>query len=189
MIALMPDVIIIRGAPGVGKSQTAKALAGRFPKGAKVEVDALRKMVNSVRWTDQDEHIKLLGLAARTTIDFAGLGFRPVIVVDTFSGDKVDSFLDTLKQHAPQLRVALFGLIATDGVLAQRLNSRPQDQFKDFGIAQKLNADVVKIRQSDEVQVDTSALTPEQTADRIISALVAFLPLDEVGAAAEKGKV
>lgn len=165
------DVIIIRGAPGIGKSQVAKVIAGRFPKGAKVEVDALRKMVNLVKWTDQDEHIKLLGLAARATSEFAGLGFRPVIVVDTFSGDKVNGFLKALNQHDAQLRVALFGLFAVDEILAQRLNGRPQDRFKDFKIARKLNADVVKIRRSDEVQVDTSSLTPEQTADQIISAL------------------
>lgn len=172
MSASRVDVIIIRGAPGVGKSQVAKVLAGRFPKGAKVEVDALRKMVNSVRWTDQDEHIKLLGLAARVTSEFARMGFRPVIVVDTFSGDKVNGFLHTLKQHDAQFHVALFGLTAAAEILAQRLNGRPQDQFKDFEIARQLNADVVKIRRPEEVQVDTSALSPEQTADRIINALL-----------------
>lgn len=186
MSASRVDVIIIRGAPGVGKSRVAKVLAGRFPKGAKVEVDALRKMVNSVRWTDQEEHIKLLGLAARVTSEFAGMGFRPVIVVDTFSGDKVGGFLHALKQHDAQLHVALFGLTATVEILAQRLNGRPQDQFKDFEIARQLNADVVKIRRSDEVQVDTSALSPEQTADRILSALLDDLALTP-GAVGEVG--
>lgn len=166
------DAIIIRGAPGVGKSQVAKVLAGRFPKGAKLEVDALRKMVNSVRWTDQDEHIKLLGLAARVTSEFARMGFRPVIVVDTFSGDKVNGFLHALKQHDAQLHIALFGLTATFETLTQRLNDRPQDQFKDLEIARQLNVDVVKIRRPDEVLIDTSALSPEQTADQIIRALI-----------------
>lgn len=177
MIAPRIDVIIIRGAPGIGKSQVAKVLASHFPKGAKVEVDALRKMVNSVRWTDQDEHIKLLGLAARVTSEFSGMGFRPVIVVDTFSGDKVNGFLQALKQHDAQLHLALFGLTAAAEILAQRLNGRPQDQFKDFEIARQLNADVAKIRRPEEIQLDTSALSPEQTADRIISVLLGDLAL------------
>jgi len=96
-----PDVIIIRGAPGVGKSELGKALARHFSLGAKVEVDALRKMVNGVKWTDQAEHIKLLGLAAGTVAEFARLGFRPVIVVDTFSGDKDRKSTRLNSSHLP----------------------------------------------------------------------------------------
>lgn len=163
------DIIILRGAPGVGKSRSAAALAAHFPSGAKVEVDALRKMVISVRWTDQEEHIKLLGLAAQVTGEFVKLGIRPVIVIDTFSGDKVDGFLAQLMRSHGPLDVRLFAMYANDAVLAQRLAGRPKGQFNDFQIARKLNADVHRVHRPEEVQIDTSALSPEQVAAQIVA--------------------
>jgi len=163
-----PDVIIIRGAPGSGKSELGKALAKHYPQGARVEVDALRKMVISVNWTDQDEHIKLLGLAASTTAEFVRLGFRPVIVIDTFSGDKVDGFLDRLSQTCPALNIRLYALYLSEDVLARRLASRPDGLFKNLAIATKLNADVLRIRRPEEFQIDGSELTPIQLAASLV---------------------
>lgn len=162
-----PDVIIIRGAPGSGKSELGKALAKHYPHGARVEVDALRKMVISVNWTDQAEHIKLLGLAAGTTADFLRLGFRPVIVIDTFSGDKVDGFLARLRELSPALAVRLFALHLPEEVLARRLAARPDGLFKDLAIAKKLNADILEIRRPEEIQIDGSELSPAQQAAKL----------------------
>jgi hypothetical protein len=44
-------------------------------------------------------------------------------------------------------------------------------EFRDFGICKKLNDDVLKIRQESEYQIDTSALLPMQTAEKIYSSL------------------
>jgi uridine kinase len=35
------DIIIIRGCPGSGKSQTAKSLSQYFPEGVRLEVDTI----------------------------------------------------------------------------------------------------------------------------------------------------
>jgi len=167
----MPDIIILRGAPGVGKTELSKALAKHFPQGARVEVDALRKMVISVNWTDQTEHIKLLNLAAQTVVDYAHSGFRPVIVVDTFSGDKVEGFLKRIVSLSPGSVCRVFALHAPPDVLASRLVKRPEGQFKDVCIALKLNEDILKISHGAEVRVDTSNESPEVLAVRIKSNL------------------
>jgi predicted kinase len=158
------DIIVVRGAPGVGKSEVAGHLAMQFPAGAKVEVDALRKMVISVNWTNQKEHIDLLQVAARVAGDFLGIGFRPVIVVDTLSGDKVFGFLKTLQEFRPGAAVALFGLYADEGVLRSRLAGRPDGLFKNFKIARKLNADLLEIGDKHEKRIDTSRLTSAEVA-------------------------
>lgn len=158
------EVIIIRGAPGAGKSQAARSLARFFPAGAKLEVDALRKMVFSVNWTSQEEHKAFLQVAARLVHDYIKMGFRPVIVVDTFSGDKVDGFLDTLRGLAPSLSASIFGLYVSEDVLKRRLETRPAGEFTDFAISRRLNADVLKLKHVTERQIDTSVLSPEQTA-------------------------
>ncbi len=166
-----PDVIIIRGAPGVGKTELSKALAKYYPQGSRVEVDALRKMVISVNWTDQAEHIKLLGLAARTVADFVEAGFSPVIVVDTFSGDKVAGFLARLEVLRPGVSYRIFALHASADVLAGRLTARPEGHFKDLGIALKLNEDVLKVTHGEEILIDTSHDQPEDLLVRLKSRL------------------
>jgi len=161
------DVIVLRGAPGVGKSEAASLLALQFPAGAKVEVDVLRKMVVSADWTNQQEHKDLLQIAARVTSDFLELGFRPVIVVDTFSGDKVGGFLEKLRELRPGVGVGLFGLYADDEVLKSRMAGRPEGQFRKFDIARKLNADLLRISDDQETKIDTSKLTPATIAELI----------------------
>jgi adenylate kinase family enzyme len=89
------DTIIIKGAPGAGKSETAKELSKIFQKGVRMEVDNIRSMVVSVDWKNQQEHINMLQVAAGMVYDFLKYDFKPVIVVDTFSSDKINDFLNT----------------------------------------------------------------------------------------------
>lgn len=166
-----PHIIIIRGAPGAGKSQAAKALESFFPGGVKIEVDSLRKFVVSVDWKNQKEHKNMLRISARLACEFHTLGFAPVIIVDTFSGDKVNGFLEALRQMGGDLAVRMFALHVSENVLKERLEKRSGDEFKDFMISKKLNADVLKTEANGEFRIDTSQLTPQQTAERMFSLL------------------
>lgn len=165
------DIIIIRGAPGSGKSQVAKSLAGYFPKGVRMEVDTLRNMVISVDWQNQQEHIDILHASTKLVQEFLRFGFKPVIVVDTFSGDKINSFLNTLYQIDNNLRVEIFGLFTSEDELKRRLERRKGDEFKDFNVCKKLNEDVLKWKHESELQVDTTGLSPIKTASVIFGQL------------------
>ena len=168
MSAPTSDVIVIRGAPGSGKSQAAKCLAARLGSGARIEVDMLRAMVIPVDWTNQAEHISVLSLASELVAGFLRLGHTPVIVVDTFSGDKLVRFLAELRALQSGLDVRVFALVTAPAVLRARVESRSADQFKDIGICAMLNSDVVKHRQPGERLIDNSSLTPEETVDVIL---------------------
>src|SRR5690349_18512247 len=134
---MQADIVILRGAPGSGKSETAKSLSQFFPKGVRVEVDTIRNMVILVDWKNQQEHIDMLQVSTGLVIDFLKLGFNPVIVVDTFSGDKINRYLETLYQLNNKLLIKIFGLFTSDDELKRRLSLRPAGEFKDFPICQR----------------------------------------------------
>ena len=163
-----PDVIVIRGAPGSGKSVTAKSLAARFGTGARIEVDTLRAMIIPVEWTNQTEHINVLSLATGLVTGFLGFGHRPVIVVDTFSGDKLKGFMTDLMKLQAGIEVLKFALRPDQKVLRSRVEGRPDDRYKDLSVCEKLNDDIAKHLLPDEKLLDNSALTPEETVDVIL---------------------
>ena len=162
------DIIIIKGAPASGKSHTAKSLSKHFPKGARIEVDNLRNMVISVDWKNQTEHINILNLSANLVNEYLQLGFKPVIVVDTFSGDKIIKYLADLKALNEDISIKIFGLYTTNEELKKRIELRGPDEFRDLNICIRLNTDVLKYKQADEILIDTTGLLPDQTA-KIIS--------------------
>jgi broad-specificity NMP kinase len=161
------DIIILRGCPGSGKSQTAKSLSQSFPKGVRLEVDTIRNMVISVDWKNQQEHIDILQVSTGLVHDFLKLGFSPVIVIDTFSGDKINKYLETLYELDKDLSIKIFGLFTTDDELKRRLDLRTNTEFKDFPICKRLNDDVIKWKHKSEFHVDTTGLSPTQTAEKI----------------------
>ena len=169
------DIIIIRGCPASGKTQTAKKLSRYFPYGVRLEVDTLRQMVISVDWTNQQEHINLLQVSAGLVLDFLKLGFRPVIVIDTFSGDKINKYLETLYQLDKGFLIKLFGLFTSDEELNKRLELRTEEQFRDFSVCKKINADVIGFKHNIEFQIDTTGLLPTETAEIIYEQTMADL--------------
>lgn len=167
-----PDIIIIRGAPGSGKSQVAKSLSQFFPKGVRMEVDTIRQMVISVDWTNQEEHINMLQVSTGLVFDFLKSGFTPALVIDTFSGDKINRFLESIYQLDSNLIIMIFGLFVSDEELKRRLDLRPEGKFKDYSICKKLNDDVLKIKHDNEIQINTTGLLPLQTAEIIYERLM-----------------
>lgn len=162
-----PDIIIIRGAPGSGKSQVAKALSSFYPKGVRLEVDTLRNMVISVNWTDQKEHIQLLEVAAELTKNFLKRKLKPAIVVDTFSGNKLEKFLKDLQNRKKKvLKVEIFSLYCSDAELVRRLKARKIGGFKDFEISKEINVYTQNLKFENEIKIDTTTLSVKEIAGK-----------------------
>lgn len=167
MNELITDIIILKGAPASGKSQTAKELAKLFPTGVRIEIDNLRSMVISVDWINQDEHIRILDISTSLVKNFYKLKYKPIIIVDTFSGDKINAYYDKLMLEKEDWQISIFGLYVSDSELKKRLDSRTDDKFKDLEICKKLNNDTLKFRHKQEIQIDTSDLTADETSEMI----------------------
>jgi len=161
------DIIILRGSPGSGKSQTAKSLSKLFPKGVRMEVDTIRQMIISVDWKNQQEHIDMLHASTKLVFEFLQFGFSPIIIVDTFSGDKIKRYLETLYSLDEKLKIKIIGLYTTDEELKNRLDKRTNEEFRDFPICKKLNDDVLKWKQDNELQINTTGLTPTLAAEKV----------------------
>lgn len=107
-------ILLLRGAPGVGKS-TAAALAvlqlGGAPRAAVVEVDDLRGdlwHVSAVEgMPDHARHLLAVAQAAGVALALLGAGVGLVIVVDTFSRAGVDAFTRALRRRAGLRTVTL----------------------------------------------------------------------------------
>jgi len=163
-----PDLILLKGAPGVGKTTAAKFLAHHFPSGVRVEVDTLRQLVISVDWTNQAEHRKLLTLSAQLAAGYLRSGFAPVILVDTFSGDKIDGFLTEFHVQCPSKQVCVVVLHAAEDVLRERLSNREAGAFRDIGISMRINHESVRDARPYELVLDTSTLSPGDVAGAIL---------------------
>jgi predicted kinase len=165
------DLILLKGAPGVGKSSAAKELARHFGSSVRIEVDDLRKMVVRVKWTDQVEHRKVLTLGAQLASGFLRSGFAPVILVDTFSGDKIDDFLSEVRSGCPHARVFVAVLHASEEVLRDRVANRDADGFRDLTVSLRLNHQAVHELRPFERLIDTTDLSPADVVQTILNAM------------------
>ena len=116
----------------------------------------------------------MLAVSAKLALEFLSSKFSPVILVDTFSGDKIIRFLEIVESQIESSEIRIFGLYTSDEELRHRLDLRDENEFRDFVICQRLNGDLQKWKSSNEVQIDTTGLVASETAERIISYL--FLP-------------
>jgi tRNA A37 N6-isopentenylltransferase MiaA len=160
------DIIIIKGAPSSGKSTTAKELAKYFSGGVRMEIDNLRSMVISVEWTNQKEHIEILNVSTHLINNFYDLNYKPIIVIDTFSGNKIIDYLERLNNMKKDWKISIFSLYVTESELKKRLDLRT-DKFKDFDISKKINNDTIEFKLENEIQIDTTELTAKETSKLI----------------------
>jgi len=165
------DIIIIKGAPGSGKSETADVLSTYFPKGAKIEVDYIRGMVIFIDWEDLDDHINSLEITANLALDFLKFNYKPVIVIDTFSMEKECIFINALLNNKDNLNIKIFGLYVNEDELKKRLDERPSEQYKNFILSNEVNKEVINSKDEKIIKIDTSNKTAEDTANYIFNCL------------------
>lgn len=159
----VPDLLLVRGAPGVGKSTAVARARRHIANGAVIEVDALRGMIAGVEWTNKKQHELALDHARLLANSFRARKFRPIVIVDTLGRARLEAFLPTLE--APYRIVSLF---ARPDVLAARVAARPDGQFKDLSACLVLNAEMERHRYPNERLLDTTTMTPDEVSRSLL---------------------
>ena len=159
-------LILIRGAPGSGKSSLGRRLKKIFTSGVLIEIDNVRGMMNDVDWNSETQHLIALDAAAATVNAFINSKRFPVIIVDMFVPDKLEFFLD--KVAATDYKI--ISLLTNENVLEKRLTER-KEGFKDIPKGILLNKMIMENRTMKEIQIDTSEIGKNEVAEKCLAQL------------------
>lgn len=161
------------GMPGAGKSTVSGLAARRLPKAARISGDEMNMMIRSgyVGWMGRptDEALRQDELCNRNMCalanNFVDFGFT--VTVDTVLADRaeLDFFLALLSPRPVRLVVLAPGI----DVCKARNAARDPDDCFDFDGYERLEADMTRELGDVGWWFDTSALTPDETAERLVA--------------------
>jgi predicted kinase len=171
------DVLVIRGAPGAGKSTLGRGLRRALANGAVLEVDDFRGMLSQVDWSSRAHHDVALDAALAAITAYLAHGRRPVVLIDTFSRSRLTSVQQRL--GGADLHHHTLSLWIDPDVLAVRLEARTSG-FKEWEPSRVLNDEVRTNRYPAEHFVDATSLDREAIVEL---ALAVVANHDEEGAA------
>jgi hypothetical protein len=149
------DVLVIRGAPGAGKSTLGRGLRRALTSGAVLEVDDFRGMLCQVDWASRDDHDVALDVALEAVRVCLAHERRPVILIDTFSRSRLKSVLEHLTRSDLHHRVLSLWVDPT--ILELRLEARTSG-FNQWEPSRILNEEVLTNRYPEERFVDATLL-------------------------------
>ncbi|HZA73960.1 MAG TPA: AAA family ATPase [Propionibacteriaceae bacterium] len=176
--------VIANGMPGAGKSTVATLGARLLPRAAGAKGDDVNQMILSGRvWfagEPPEEAARQVELCHRNMCSLAAnfVDFGSAVLMDTVVADRAElDFLLTLLAPRP---VRLVTLAPGPAVCRQRNGTRARDERWDFDGYDRLDADMRRDFGDVGWWFDTSALTPTETAERVVREAVRF-PLLSVG--------
>ena len=164
--------VIVSGMPGAGKSTVTALAAGLLPRGAQVKGDDVNQMIRSGRvWfmgEPKEEALRQDELCNRNMCVLANnfIDFGFTALMDTVVADRAElDFLLTLLSPRPVRLVTLApGVEACKHRNATR-NPDERFAFKDY---ERLEADMQRELGDVGWWFDTSALTPNETAEQLV---------------------
>lgn len=174
----MNPIVLLVGAPAVGKSTTSRALAARFPKSIHIPVDDIRNMVVSglalpgpVWGEELSQQVSL----ARASVVHMALAYHSAgftVIIDDFWNPGYPANYEALLSHPQVHKFLLYpGQHKAHQRNFQRSGESPARAFIDEGIQlvyQQLDPVVPQLAQEGWVVVDTTALSLEATVTTIL---------------------
>ncbi|HLL68352.1 MAG TPA: AAA family ATPase [Micromonosporaceae bacterium] len=164
--------VIVSGMPAAGKSTVTGLAARLLPRAARIKADDLNEMILSGRvgylGQPAEEALRQAELCNRNLCSMAGnfVDFGFTVLVDQLVENRSElNFLVDLLAPRP---VGLVTLAPGPDVCRQRNSTREPDEQFDFTDYDALHDDMRREFDGVGWWFDTSALTPEETAARLV---------------------
>ena len=166
----MPEVLILTGPPGAGKSSAAEALAERYDRVAHIPVETLRRFVTPTGFAKPGqpgrERQQLLGVRNACALAANFLAERYAVIIEDVITHRagIETYLEGLRAAGAPVHAAC--LLPSLDVCLERSTRRREQRvsperleaiYREFEAAQPLPGAII----------DTSDLSPEVTADRL----------------------
>jgi broad-specificity NMP kinase len=184
------DLIVIRGAPGVGKTTLSENLKKYFPGGAGIETDPLRNMIHRVEWSpstvqdgslqrSEEQAVHAIEAAWEIGCSYRANGYRPVLLVDTLTPPRYHKIESLIHESEPSLSWHIITLSCTDRDLVSRLSRRMLltrltgrgIAFSEKDSAIRVNEGVRNHRYSNETVIDTTGRSPASVLSEALRVL------------------
>jgi hypothetical protein len=164
------DVVLIRGAPGIGKSTLGELLRQSPELGAVIDLDEIRGMIAGELFEAHENvhYLEAVGATSRLIKSLLIEDLRPVVVVDVLAHEPLEVMLMGLDAT----RILIASLYMTDEGLAERMASR-HSGYVNLPVAAAVNKEIRLSRHKGELALDVTGLTPYQVKHRIMSRIVA----------------
>ncbi|HLF79060.1 MAG TPA: AAA family ATPase [Dehalococcoidia bacterium] len=166
----MPEVLILTGPPGAGKSTVAQALAERYDRVAHIQTDVLRHFITPTGYIAPGrpgfERQQRLGIHNACALAANFLAERIAVIVDDIVVNQADlaAYVEGVK--LAQVPVHYVRLLPSLEVCQARNRERAAQRVAP-GRVQTVHAQFVAAGEIGGSTIDSSALTAYETADKL----------------------
>ncbi len=144
------DLLLVRGAPGVGKHVAVEHLRPHLSQGAVIDVEIFRTMFARSSAADRQQHVIAMQIARSAALQMLDHQVHPVVLVDTFTSGKLASFVGDLDRP-----YCIATLYMDPEVLRQRLLLRGANA-REIESASMINAEIAVRRHEREKVIDAT---------------------------------
>jgi len=167
----LPDIVVIAGAPGAGKTTVCRALHARFSWPYVDLGQHLRQLHLDPQWetaSAREEQMSFENLIAIAR-NYIRYGYTPVIITDL-----EDFRVPQIPSLFPDHRYLIISLVCSNNELKTRVLEPTRDSgFRDVERTQEWNT-TLRERSAvpNETRLDTTGQTPDETGEAVIQLIM-----------------
>lgn len=153
----MYDLIIVRGAPGIGKTTLGELLKNDDFFCAVIDIDEVRGMFLGEKFIchENEEYYKALELTILMVRNLRTQFVKPILITDVLAEELLEYFIIKVKN----LSYLIINLFASNEILMQRIENR-SGGYKEIDVSLKINTKITQDTKYKFINLDTSFLNP-----------------------------